>query len=168
MFPPGTFRQVPLAELEGVQEHLANVGGNTLLATSAQALMNSMLNAHEQPAVLSAIMKQQMTTMMRQNINDGMDVRECRVQRHGRTEVQLLFVPCARWPARDDSQRSNSCSDAVHADALRWRRMDAYASGDSQVCRMPSNASRLRYWINIPGNLTWRSPTLACQHANTI
>lgn len=70
-------KQVPLAELEGVQEHLASVGGNTLLVTSAQALMNSMLNGHEQPAVLSAVMKQQMTTRMRQNINDGMDVREC-------------------------------------------------------------------------------------------
>lgn len=68
--------QVPLAELEGVQEHLASVGSNTLLVTSGQALMNSMLNGHEQPAVLSAVMKQQMTTRMRQNINDGMDVRE--------------------------------------------------------------------------------------------
>eukprot|EP00904_Undaria_pinnatifida_P009717 jgi/Undpi1/5876/HiC_scaffold_2.g01150.m1 len=66
--------KVPLAELEGVQEHLASVGSNTLLVTSGQALMNSMLNAHEQPAVLSAVMKQQMTTRMRQNINDGMDV----------------------------------------------------------------------------------------------
>lgn len=73
----GTAReQVPLAELEGVQEHLASVGSNTLLVTSGQALMNSMLNGHEQPAVLSAVMKQQMTTRMRQNINDGMDVRE--------------------------------------------------------------------------------------------
>ncbi|CAM9317431.1 unnamed protein product [Ectocarpus sp. 6 AP-2014] len=66
--------KVPLAELEGVQEHLASVGSNTLLVTSGQALMNSMLNGHEQPAVLSAVMKQQMTTRMRQNINDGMDV----------------------------------------------------------------------------------------------
>ncbi len=78
--PPARLRsrsQVPLAELEGVQEHLASVGSNTLLVTSGQALMNSMLNGHEQPAVLSAVMKQQMTTRMRQNINDGMDVREC-------------------------------------------------------------------------------------------
>lgn len=59
-----------------MQEHLASVGSSTLLVTSGQALMNSMLNAHEQPAVLSAVMKQQMTTRMRQNINDGMDVRE--------------------------------------------------------------------------------------------
>ncbi|CAN0187133.1 unnamed protein product, partial [Hapterophycus canaliculatus] len=66
--------KVPLAELEGVQEHLASVGSNTLLVTSGQALMNSMLNGHEQPAVLSAVMKQQMTMRMRQNINDGMDV----------------------------------------------------------------------------------------------
>lgn len=71
--------QVPLAELEGVQEHLASVAGNTLLISSSQALMNAMLNAHEQPAVLSAVMKQQTTTRMRQNINDGMDVRESNI-----------------------------------------------------------------------------------------
>ncbi|CAN0240908.1 unnamed protein product, partial [Discosporangium mesarthrocarpum] len=66
--------KVPLAELEGVQEHLAAIGGNTLVATAGQALMNAMLNDHEQPAVLSAVLKQQMTSRMRSNINDGMDV----------------------------------------------------------------------------------------------
>lgn len=75
--PCDALSQVPLAELEGVQEHLAVVAGNTLLVSSSQALMNAMLNAHEQPAVLSAVMKQQTTMRMRQNINDGMDVCEC-------------------------------------------------------------------------------------------
>jgi acyl-CoA dehydrogenase len=41
---------------------------------SAQTLTNAMLNQHEQPAVISAIMKQQMTQRMRQCVNDGMDV----------------------------------------------------------------------------------------------
>lgn len=86
----GTREQVPLAELEGVQEHLASVGSNTLLVTSGQALMNSMLNGHEQPAVLSAVMKQQMTTRMRQNINDGMDVRESKLA------CPILFVGSVR------------------------------------------------------------------------
>jgi acyl-CoA dehydrogenase len=37
-------------------------------------LTNAMLNNHEEPAVISAIMKQQMTSRMRQVVNDGMDV----------------------------------------------------------------------------------------------
>ena len=41
---------------------------------SAQLLTNAMLNQHEQPAVISAIMKQQMTTRMRDVVNDGMDI----------------------------------------------------------------------------------------------
>jgi alkylation response protein AidB-like acyl-CoA dehydrogenase len=66
--------KVPLAELEGVQEHLARIGGSTLIAQSSQALINAMLNQHEQPAVLSAVMKQQLTHRMRKTVNDGMDV----------------------------------------------------------------------------------------------
>ncbi|CAM9411921.1 unnamed protein product [Chrysoparadoxa australica] len=66
--------KVPLADLEGVQEHLARMGGNTLALTSAQHLMNAMLNDHEQPAVLSAVLKQQLTSRMRDNVNDAMDV----------------------------------------------------------------------------------------------
>lgn len=66
--------KVPLAEMEGVQELLARIGGNTYIMQSAQLLTNSMLNKHEQPAVISAIMKQQMTSRMRSVVNDGMDV----------------------------------------------------------------------------------------------
>ncbi|CAN0393584.1 unnamed protein product, partial [Phaeothamnion confervicola] len=66
--------KVPLAELEGVQEHLARVASTALVASAGQGLMNAMLNQHEQPAVLSAVMKQQLTTRMRVAVNDGMDV----------------------------------------------------------------------------------------------
>ena len=66
--------KVPIAEMEGVQEALARIGGNAYIMVSAQLLTNAMLNKHEQPAVISAIMKQQMTHRMRQVVNDGMDV----------------------------------------------------------------------------------------------
>jgi len=66
--------KVPIAELEGVQEALARIGGNAYIMQAAQLLTNSMLNKHEQPAVISAIMKQQMTSRMRTVVNDGMDV----------------------------------------------------------------------------------------------
>jgi len=58
--------------MEGVQESLARITGNAYIMQSAQLLTNSMLNQHEQPAVISAIMKQQMTSRMRIVVNDGM------------------------------------------------------------------------------------------------
>jgi hypothetical protein len=66
--------KVPIAEMEGVQEALGRIGGNAYIMMSAQKLTNAMLNQHEQPAVISAIMKQQMTQRMRICVNDGMDV----------------------------------------------------------------------------------------------
>jgi len=66
--------KVPIADMEGVQEPLARIAANAYVLISAQRLTNCMLNNHEQPAVLSAIMKQQMTHRMRAIVNDGMDV----------------------------------------------------------------------------------------------
>lgn len=66
--------KVPIADMEGVQEALARIAGNAYIMQSAQQLTNAMLNQHEQPAVISAIMKQQMTSRMRQVVNDGMDI----------------------------------------------------------------------------------------------
>jgi len=60
--------------MEGVQEPLARIASNALIMQSAQELTNAMLNQHEQPAVISAIMKQQMTHRMRDVVNDGMDI----------------------------------------------------------------------------------------------
>ena len=88
--------KIPIADMEGVQEGLARIAGQAYTMQSAQLLTNAMLNQHEQPAVISAIMKQQMTTRMRevtqflillsalsldiniishvQVVNDGMDI----------------------------------------------------------------------------------------------
>jgi acyl-CoA dehydrogenase len=41
---------------------------------ASQHLMNAMLNKHEQPSVLSAVMKQQMTDKGRICINEAMDI----------------------------------------------------------------------------------------------
>jgi len=66
--------KVPIAELEGVQEHCARIASETYVMTAAQGLTNSMLGQHEQPAVISAIMKQQWTHRGRKVVNDAMDV----------------------------------------------------------------------------------------------
>ena len=64
----------PIAKMEGVQEKLANIASETYTSLAAQRLMNAMLNNHEKPSVLSAIMKYQLTEKGRNVINDAMDV----------------------------------------------------------------------------------------------
>lgn len=43
------------------QEAIARIAAETFIITSAQMMVNSMLANHEQPAVLSAVMKSQTT-----------------------------------------------------------------------------------------------------------
>jgi hypothetical protein len=66
--------KVPIAEMGGVQEALGRISAEAYIMTSAQMLINSMLSNHEQPAVLSAVMKYETTSRSRQVVNDAMDV----------------------------------------------------------------------------------------------
>ena len=58
----------------GVQEALSRIASEAFMLTSAQHLINAMLAKHEQPAVLSAVMKYETTHRSRQVVNDAMDV----------------------------------------------------------------------------------------------
>ena len=62
---------VPIAEMGGVQEALTRIGLEAYILTSVQMLMNSMLTNHEQPAVLSAVMKYETTSRCCIVVNDG-------------------------------------------------------------------------------------------------
>ena len=64
--------KVPIAEMGGVQEALARIASEAYILTSAQMLINAMLAKHEQPAVLSAVMKYQTTHRARMVTNDAM------------------------------------------------------------------------------------------------
>jgi len=66
--------RVPIAEMGGVQEALGRIASEAFILTSAQMLINSMLANHEQPAVLSAVMKYETTSRSRNVVNDAMDV----------------------------------------------------------------------------------------------
>jgi len=82
--------RVPIAEMGGVQEALVatfslfigdwklkkfilqgRIASEAYILTSAQMLINSMLAKHEQPAVLSAVMKYETTSRSRNVVNDG-------------------------------------------------------------------------------------------------
>jgi len=66
--------RTPVGQFEGVQEALARIGGNTYVMEAARTLTAMALDLGEKPAVISAIVKYQLTERMRQVINDSMDV----------------------------------------------------------------------------------------------
>lgn len=66
--------KVPIATMGGVQEVLGRVTYQAFIVTAGQHLINSMLAKHEQPAVLSAVMKSETTHRARSIMNDAMDV----------------------------------------------------------------------------------------------
>lgn len=65
---------VPIGRFEGVQEAIARIVSNTYLVDSARDVTAAALDAGEEPAVLSALLKYESTERLRQSINDAMDV----------------------------------------------------------------------------------------------
>jgi len=66
--------KVPIATMGGIQEVLGRITYQAFIMTAGQHLINSMLEQHEQPAVLSAVMKSETTHRARMIMNDAMDV----------------------------------------------------------------------------------------------
>jgi acyl-CoA dehydrogenase len=64
----------PIAQFEGVEEVLARIVGKTYLMEGARQLTLTMLDQQVVPSVATAIVKYHLTEMMRDVINDAMDV----------------------------------------------------------------------------------------------
>jgi len=67
--------RVPLGRFEGIEEPLARIAGFTYFMDAARTLTARALDAGEQPAVASAIVKYQLTEHMRRIVNDAMDIQ---------------------------------------------------------------------------------------------
>ncbi len=65
---------MPIGFFEGVEEALARIGGLTYLMDSARTLTTSALDEGERPSVVTAILKYNLTELMRGVINDAMDI----------------------------------------------------------------------------------------------
>jgi acyl-CoA dehydrogenase len=64
----------PIARFEGVEEVIGRIVGKTYLMEASRQLTLSMLDQHVRPSVATAIVKYHLTEMMRDIINDAMDV----------------------------------------------------------------------------------------------
>lgn len=65
---------LPLSKMQGVQEKLANISYHSWVTQTSIKLTNALLDCGEKPAVISAIMKQQITERGRIVLNEAMDI----------------------------------------------------------------------------------------------
>ena len=66
---------VPIGQFEGIEEPLAKMLGNTYVMDAARKLTATALDQGQRPAVITALLKYQLTERMRQIINDSMDIQ---------------------------------------------------------------------------------------------
>ncbi|MGZ8152319.1 MAG: acyl-CoA dehydrogenase [Methylovulum sp.] len=66
---------LPIGEFEGIQEPLARMAGETYILDAARKVTNAALDNGEKPAVISSILKYELTERMRRIVNDGMDIQ---------------------------------------------------------------------------------------------
>ena len=66
---------LPIGAFEGIEEILARIAGTTYLMDAARHVTCAALDEGQKPAVISAILKYQLTEGMRRIINDGMDIQ---------------------------------------------------------------------------------------------
>ena len=67
--------KLPIGKFEGIEEPLARIAGETYIMDAARRLTASAIDHGEQPAVVSAIIKYQLTERMRKVVNDAMDIQ---------------------------------------------------------------------------------------------
>lgn len=66
---------VAIGEFEGIEEPLARMAGQTYILDAARKVTNAALDQGEKPAVISAILKYELTERMRRVVNDAMDIQ---------------------------------------------------------------------------------------------
>ena len=66
---------MPIGKFEGIEEPLARIAGYTYLLNATGQLTTTALDLGEQPSVISAIAKYNMTEHMRKIVDDGMDIQ---------------------------------------------------------------------------------------------
>ena len=65
---------IPICRYEGVQEPLARIAGRAYLMEAARVFTCGAVDSGQKPAVISALMKYNLTELARATIQDGMDV----------------------------------------------------------------------------------------------
>lgn len=65
---------MPIGYFEGVEEPLARILGNTYIMDAGRILTTTAIDQGQRPAVITALLKYQLTERMRRLVNDAMDI----------------------------------------------------------------------------------------------
>jgi acyl-CoA dehydrogenase len=65
---------ISVGRMEGIEEPLARMVETAYVAEAGRAMTAAMVSAGERPSVISALMKYQLTTRLRESVNDAMDI----------------------------------------------------------------------------------------------
>ncbi len=65
---------LPIGQFEGIEEPLARILGTTYLMDAARLLTVTAIDQGQRPAVITALLKYQLTERMRRVLNDAMDI----------------------------------------------------------------------------------------------
>jgi len=66
---------IPIGQFEGIEEPLASMLGNTYVMDAARKLTTTALDHGQRPAVITALLKYQLTERMRGIVNNAMDIQ---------------------------------------------------------------------------------------------
>jgi acyl-CoA dehydrogenase len=66
--------KLPIARFEGIEEVLGHIAANAYLTDAARELTTTAIDQGEHPAVVTAIVKYQLTERMRRAVNEAMDI----------------------------------------------------------------------------------------------
>ncbi|MCK9397611.1 MAG: acyl-CoA dehydrogenase [Methylobacter sp.] len=66
---------LPIGEFEGIEEPLSRIAGETYIIDAARKVTAAALDDGQQPSVISAIIKYELTERIRRVINDAMDIQ---------------------------------------------------------------------------------------------
>ena len=139
---------LPIGRFEGIEEPLARIGGHTYLMDAARRLTCGAVDAGENPAVLSAIVKAYLTDTMRDDVNDAMDIQAgAAICRGPRNILGRGFAGVPISHHRRGRQYSDSLDDRLWPGRAPLSSLRARGDGSSG-CRRRRPVRSRRLWTS--------------------
>lgn len=125
--------KIPLAKMEGIEEPLSRIVGNTYILNAATEMTCSAIDRGHQPSVISAILKYEATERMRRSINDVMDIMAGKAISNGPSN--LMFNSYISQPIAITVEGANILTRSLIIFAQGGLRCHPYISKEMKAIR---------------------------------
>jgi acyl-CoA dehydrogenase len=129
--------KIPIGKMEGIEEALSRIVGNTYVINAACEMTCSALDHDHQPSVVSAILKYEATERMRSGINDVMDIMGGKAISNGPNN--LMFNSYISQPIAITVEGANILTRSLIIFAQGGLRCHPYLSREMMAIRMNSS-----------------------------